>query len=295
VRRCVQFGVRWPAAGLACVHRVHMRASRGGGGQHGFRVPALKCVASHWRHAAPARHVLRPVVLRMRYMRAALRGRLRCLLALPSLSVQSRTVRALASVRPPHRCPHLRRDWAHPPTSAPGLGSPLPRLCRDWAHPCHVCAGTGLTPATSAQGLGSPAHVCTGTGLTPATSAPGLGSPLPRLHRDWAHPCHFCAGTGCLTPNAISHGACHWCACRAVARLHGGGCAACPRRTCMAALVHRLSHASCAEQLALYEGAPAVAEAYALHDWPAERAAHTVQAAVHRLAILQACARFGLL
>jgi hypothetical protein len=52
-------------------------------------------------------------------------------------------------------------------------------------------------------------------------------------------------------------------------------------------LVHLLSHVSCAEQLALYEGAPAVAEAYALHDWPAERAAHTVQAAVHRLAILQ--------
>jgi hypothetical protein len=27
-------------------------------------------------------------------------------------------------------------------------------------------------------------------------SAPGLGSPLPRLHRDWAHPCHVCTGTG---------------------------------------------------------------------------------------------------
>jgi hypothetical protein len=23
-----------------------------------------------------------------------------------------------------------------------------------------------------------------------------LGSPLPHLHRDWAHPCHICAGTG---------------------------------------------------------------------------------------------------
>ena len=23
-----------------------------------------------------------------------------------------------------------------------------------------------------------------------------LGSPLPRLHRDWAHPCHGCTGTG---------------------------------------------------------------------------------------------------
>ena len=26
-----------------------------------------------------------------------------------------------------------------------------------------------------------------------------LGSPLPHLRRDWAHPCHTCAGTG-LTP-----------------------------------------------------------------------------------------------
>ena len=33
-------------------------------------------------------------------------------------------------------------------------------------------------------------------GLTPAISAPGLGSPLPHLRRDWAHPCHICAGTG---------------------------------------------------------------------------------------------------
>ena len=31
---------------------------------------------------------------------------------------------------------------------------------------------------------------------TAATPAPGLGSPLPRLRRDWAHPCHACAGTG---------------------------------------------------------------------------------------------------
>ena len=29
-----------------------------------------------------------------------------------------------------------------------------------------------------------------------ATSAPGLGSPLPHLRRDWARPCHICAGTG---------------------------------------------------------------------------------------------------
>ena len=37
-------------------------------------------------------------------------------------------------------------------------------------------------------------HICAGTRLTHPTSAPGLGSPLPHLHRDWAHPCHICAG-----------------------------------------------------------------------------------------------------
>ena len=34
------------------------------------------------------------------------------------------------------------------PTSAPGLGTPLPHLHRDWAHRCHICAGTGLTPCS---------------------------------------------------------------------------------------------------------------------------------------------------
>ena len=42
------------------------------------------------------------------------------------------------------RCPHLRRDWAHP----------CPHLRRDWARRCHICAGTGLAPPTSAPGLG---------------------------------------------------------------------------------------------------------------------------------------------
>ncbi len=32
-------------------------------------------------------------------------------------------------------------------------------------------------------------------------SAPGLGPPLPHLHRDQAHPCHICTGTG-PTPSA---------------------------------------------------------------------------------------------
>ena len=41
---------------------------------------------------------------------------------------------------------------------------------------------------------GNPCHICIGTRLTSATSAPGLGSHLPHLRRDWAHPCHICAG-----------------------------------------------------------------------------------------------------
>ncbi len=56
-----------------------------------------------------------------------------------------------------------------------------------------------LHSATSAPGLGSVlphlhrdwahcCHICAGTGLTAATSAPGLGSPLPHLHSAWALP-----------------------------------------------------------------------------------------------------------
>ncbi len=41
-------------------------------------------------------------------------------------------------------------------------------------------------PHAAAPGLGSP---------LPHAAASGLGSPLPHLHRDWAHPCHICAGT----------------------------------------------------------------------------------------------------
>jgi hypothetical protein len=43
-----------------------------------------------------------------------------------------------------------------------------------------------VQPATSAPGLRSPLP----------HSAPGLGSPLPHLHRDFAHRCHICTGTG---------------------------------------------------------------------------------------------------
>ena len=51
--------------------------------------------------------------------------------------------------RPCHICMGIT-----PPSSTPGLGSPLPRLQRDWAHPFHICTATGLTPSTSAPRLG---------------------------------------------------------------------------------------------------------------------------------------------
>ncbi len=49
---------------------------------------------------------------------------------------------------------------------------------------------------------GAPSRACATqyAGLAPCpTSAPGLVSLPPHLHRDWAHPCHICTGTG-LTP-----------------------------------------------------------------------------------------------
>ena len=33
---------------------------------------------------------------------------------------------------------------------------------------------------------------------------PGCSIPLPRLRRDWAHPCHVCAGTGLAIARTIS-------------------------------------------------------------------------------------------
>jgi hypothetical protein len=76
--------------------------------------------------------------------------------------------------------PNAPTDWrkvrSPPPTSAPGLGSPLPHLRPDRAHPCHICARTGLTPPTSAPGLGSPLPTSApGPASPPPTSAPGPG------------------------------------------------------------------------------------------------------------------------
>ena len=46
---------------------------------------------------------------------------------------------------------------------------------------------------------------CASDALVDIDGALGLGSPLPHLRRDWAHPCHICAGTG-LSPATSAPG-----------------------------------------------------------------------------------------
>jgi hypothetical protein len=77
-----------------------------------------------------------------------------------------RCVRVAAAVL---RTPHAVRAiptavGLAPPTSAPGLGSPLPHLPQEWVRHCHTCTGD-------------------------------WGRPLPHLRRDWARHSHICAGT----------------------------------------------------------------------------------------------------
>ena len=50
--------------------------------------------------------------------------------------------------RPPRIAHTLTR--AHPATSAPGLGSPLPHPHRDWARPCHIRTRTCTGPPAEA-------------------------------------------------------------------------------------------------------------------------------------------------
>jgi hypothetical protein len=114
------------------------------------------------------------------------------------------------------------RNGLKPPTSAPGLGSPLSHLHEDCAHACHICTGlakrkgpTRLTPmqacvlttprsaletdGEAAGQLSADTHLAT----VRAHALPRLAS---HLHRAGTGPtpCHICAGTG-PTP-------CHICA-----------------------------------------------------------------------------------
>jgi hypothetical protein len=118
------------------------------------------------------------------------------------------------SRRAHRRTGRARTGWAHPPTSAPGLGSPLPHLRRDWAHPSHICAGTGLTPPTPAPRLA-------GFDVIEYTSSALLDQALHALPAEKLRtldlaafeeetlavgaPCHICTGTG-LTPCHICTG-----------------------------------------------------------------------------------------
>ena len=62
----------------------------------------------------------------------------------------------------------------------------MARLARALTHPrWHICEGVWLLALRRRI-----------VARAAATSALGLGSPLPHLRRDWAHPCHICAGTG---------------------------------------------------------------------------------------------------
>ena len=79
-----------------------------------------------------------------------------------------RELHAAASFRP--SLPHLHRDC-----TGSGLG---PATSWDWAHCCHICIGTTLAPPTSARGLGPPLphlHL----GLPPLPDLLALGSPAP--------------------------------------------------------------------------------------------------------------------
>ena len=105
--------------------------------------------------------------------------------------------------QPRQRWPHRRHGERHVHVDACGRCQRAARAPVLRGRLVPIWFETGLAPPTSAPGLGAPLpHICTGTGRTPATSAPGLSSPLPHLHWDWAHPCHICAGTG-LAPASV--------------------------------------------------------------------------------------------
>ena len=84
----------------------------------------------------------------------------------------------------------LRTPDVHPtPHAGPSLRSPCGVACIDARHPVILTGAPRQTPLPHLhRDWAHPCHICDGTGLTPATSAPGLGSPccspLPHLHRD---------------------------------------------------------------------------------------------------------------
>ena len=68
-------------------------------------------------------------------------------------------------------------------------------LRRDRGPPLPHRTGTGLAPATSHRDWAHPCHICAGTGLTPTHIGAGAWAhPYPHLRRDWARPCHIAPG-----------------------------------------------------------------------------------------------------
>jgi hypothetical protein len=95
------------------------------------------------------------------------------------------------------------RDRSRDAQRTPGVRCPPGRqrsTCRLTVR--QVSGNATGQPDSSAASVGG--QVCALTPGLPA-SAPGLGSPLPHLHRDWARPCHICAGTG-LAPATSAPG-----------------------------------------------------------------------------------------
>jgi hypothetical protein len=124
---------------------------------------------------------------------------------------------------PPRWLRSTRRRAAR--RARPGWSSQRSRKSTVWPSRSTVqAARCGPLPRLH-QDWAHPCHICTKTGLTPPTSAPGLGSRLPRLHQDWAHPSHICTKTG-LTPATSAP--------ELGSRLHGAQLAAKQRTTCSA-------------------------------------------------------------
>ncbi len=100
----------------------------------------------------PVPQVLKPVL----DMVGPATGKWLCSLCAQLRATRAGCRRSSASCRCTRQKPHPRRDWAHPSQICAGTALTLPHLHRGRARPSHICAGTGLTSPTSALGLGPP-------------------------------------------------------------------------------------------------------------------------------------------
>ena len=73
-------------------------------------------------------------------------------------------------------------------------------LCGQWSCTLHVAWRMGtctdeFSPVARCTPCATYSYVLQAARRTPLCQT-GWGAPLPRLHRDWAHRCHACPGTG---------------------------------------------------------------------------------------------------